>query len=402
MSRNGSTVKVSRFLGVNNTEDPVDLGADEAGTGWLVDALNTDITNSKKVQRRPGFEIVTDHGAVTSAYATKDERDLYTVNSGTLYRVHSMDPLARTSLAAGITSNELHWAEAGNLTFFCGDSKGVISGNDVLAFGIPTPSAPGMTAIGGSLPAGRYLAACVYKDEHGREGGCEGVSEIELTTEGGIQFDVPALSGYVALLYVSALNGDVLFFLTETAGDYNWVSGSPSSIPLDEAQMGGYPPPDNGECIAFHESKIWVSEYDQVSNVSYIHPSKPFWYHLFSLDRYIAVPGRVRMLVSVPPGPGATLIIGTDEAIYAYGPDETLTELADYGVVPGHQCTVMDRKAFFWSVQGVCTALPFQNLTNSAYSVPPGARAGVGVRRYGGMTTLIICTDTSGDADNPR
>lgn len=402
MISNRNTVKASRFLGVNNTDDPADLTPAEDGAQWLADASNLDITNSAKLQRRPGYTKVAGHPGATAAYATENEQALYEVSGGTLYRVDSLAPLLRTPLAAGISDGELHWAEAGHMTFFSGGSSGIIIGDDVLPFGIPAAEAPGTMAAGGTLPPGQYLAACVFEHSSGRQGGTAGIASIELPEGGGIRFQAPHAPGCTTHLYVSRANGSELFHLSEVSpGEFWWSGPDPAPMPLDEAQIGGYPPPDDADCIAFHESRIWVSQHVAASNTSFIYPSKPFWYHLFALDEYIPVPGRVLAMRSVGSDQGRGLLIGTDEAIHFYA-DGMLTRVAEFGVVPGQPVALHEGVAYLWTQEGICSAMPLRKLTQAHYSAAPGSRACIGIRRFGGMDTLVVCTDHSGTSVNPR
>lgn len=154
--------------------------------------------------------------------------------------------------------------------------------------------------------------------------------------------------------------------------------------PLDSLYS---PLPYGTRLIQHWRGRIYAAQYMAEENQTVVWFSQPLGFHLFNLDTdFILLPGRVDMLA---PHSGA-LVIGTDAAIYAYG-DEGLTELADYGVVPGQHWVKDDERILFWSQRGVCAAVPFQNLTERQVSVAPGVRAcGCLVQRKGQKRYLAV------------
>lgn len=387
-------VKITRFLGVRNTLPGDQMPPTENGV-WLQSADNLDIDNAGRAKLRQGCGEELGFGDVTAAFNTNDEQRLFVVDDGDLKEVDALSPLQTRTLKAGVGSDEMYWAEAGNMIFFAGSSTGIISKTECLPFGIESPEPPTMAAIAGSLPAGRYLSALVYRDEYGREGGCGSVSEITLNSDGGIQFTFTVPSGFTALLFVSYINGDQLYLLAEaTNGNYLWTAGEPSSQLIEDAQINTYPPPEGIKQLCFADSRLWVAETD--GDTSYIYRSKPFWYHLFDLMDHIAVNGAVEMLLSV----GNTVIIGTANNVWAYNEESGLSDPLPYGVVPGKPGMIIGGYAYFWTKRGYCRGFPFENLTDDIYSVPPGSRVSVGLNESKGRKMLIAATDTSGEANN--
>ena len=76
--------------------------------------------------------------------------------------------------------------------------------------------------------------------------------------------------------------------------------------------------------------------------------------------------------------------------------------LADYGVVPGQHWSMDGEKAFFWSERGLCSALPFSNLTEQHLSVAPGVSAGGAVLKRDGQTRYLVAIQQGGTAFNPH
>ena len=127
--------------------------------------------------------------------------------------------------------------------------------------------------------------------------------------------------------------------------------------------------------------------------------SAEFSYHLFNLNSdYIVVPGEVTQMHGAAVG----LIITTQTRIFAYN-DDKLTQLAEYGAVPGqHADVAADGKIYFWSKRGLCRALPFENVTESAVSVAPGVLAGGGIINSNGYVKYVAVLNQGGSAFNIR
>src|SRR5690606_12515231 len=103
-----------------------------------------------------------------------------------------------------------------------------------------------------------------------------------------------------------------------------------------QAQISAYPAPEGIQQIAYRDARLWVAQ--PAGDTTFIYRSKPFWYHLFDLFDYISIPGRVLMMLNID----QALIVATDTAIYAYSDESGLTQLAEYGVIPGHPGIVVD------------------------------------------------------------
>ena len=64
------------------------------------------------------------------------------------------------------------------------------------------------------------------------------------------------------------------------------------------------------------------------------------------------------------------LIVGTTSASMPTAATK-LDQLAPYGTVPGQHADRNDGSVYFWTTRGVCSALPFTNLTEAQVSVSP-------------------------------
>lgn len=136
-----------------------------------------------------------------------------------------------------------------------------------------------------------------------------------------------------------------------------------SELPYPLSDPISYPPPF-GEILGVRRSQVVVGAWESDRDRSVLYFSRPDYPHEFRLDRdWLIVPGQVTMLASVTQG----MVIGTDRAIYVDLIDSPLMQVAEYGV-PYHGFVYDERDiVWFWSERGLCTALPFKNLTEATF-----------------------------------
>lgn len=150
------------------------------------------------------------------------------------------------------------------------------------------------------------------------------------------------------------------------------------------------------DVIQFWGGRMFAAQYFPSENQTAVWMSEPMGFHLFNLDSgFFLLPGRVRMLAPHD----KALIVGTDSHIYAYD-GQKLETLADYGVVPGQHWSEDSGQTFFWTVRGVCSALPFKNLTENQISVAPGIRAGGCIVHSGGQRRYLAAIQQGGSPYN--
>ena len=160
-----------------------------------------------------------------------------------------------------------------------------------------------------------------------------------------------------------------------------------------------YPLPLGTDVIQHWGGRMYAAEYMHAQSQTVVWCSMPLGYHLFRLDTdFVVVRGRVLMLAPHE----KALIIGTDDAIYAYD-GKSLATLANYGVVPGHPWALdTDDSVLIWTLRGVCRALPFVDLTSNHLSVAPGVQAGAAVVALDGQRRFVVALQAGGTAFNQR
>lgn len=382
---------VSSFKGLNNVDDPVRLSLE-----WATQADNVDITKSNGLARCSGYTRVTTNSAITGAYTTKDFERFYVVDSGQL-RMMSPGLTSYVVLKTGLSTSLPVWFDEVNSVVFYtnGVDFGMLDATSWQQWGVPSPEVtPTGTWTSGGLPEGMYQIVCTFVDERGVESGngplmsMIGSGQITLT-------DIPQLAGHTTNVYVTRQNGTVLYQLVEGAGTsatYNNDGVLGRELPYWGTDI------PRGSIVAYYDGRLYCAEPYPQDNYTAIWRSLPLQFHHFDYAMEgLAVPGVVKMMKAS----SEALIIGTDDKIFAYD-GEKLEELADYGVVYGWHGTLLDGKLFFWSLRGLCSAMPFKNLTERTVSVAPGSSAGGTVLEKDGMRRYVVALRTGGVAFNRR
>jgi hypothetical protein len=277
------------------------------------------------------------------------------------------------------------------------DSGIINQDNSVIDWRWEIPSTPELGAVTGNVDQGSYQVLVTYALPDGREtGACDPIS-IGLTSGQALQItSIPQIAGCATNIYIAPANSTVfsLFKTTlQTSATWNF---SPDNLGRDFTNDQLDPLPLGVESIQAWRGRVYASDYQSDADQTVIWYSQPLGFHLFNLNTdFFIVPGHVHMLAPTD----TALVIGTQARVYAYG-DNKLDQIADYGVVPGHHWARDDERILFWSLRGVCSAMPFANLTEKNVSVAPGVRAGGCLVRSGGQKRYLGVVQQGGTAFN--
>ena len=394
------TKSISRFKGLNNVTDPLRLGMT-----WLAQADNVDITDSGAIRKRTGYS-KTMSGSITGAYSSIDFSRMYVVDGGALKAMAGAS--SAVSLLSGLGTEPMHFTEINDQVFFNnGTDRGIIAtDNTVHDWGWATPSAPSVVAVTGSLPAGTYQVRCTTVLEDGRETGAGDSAIVILGEEQALQ-----ISGVAGFNVYIAPADSTVYQLARAAAPNDAFVWNSSPDELGPALMNNFldPLPVYTDVIQAWKGRIYAAQYMPTENQTAIWFSEPLAFHLFNLNsNFILVPGHVVMLA---PHDDA-LIIGTTTRVFAYD-SKSMSELAPYGVVPGwhwsrderspdeDRSSSDEKRILFWTTRGLCSALPFSNLTEKTVSVAPGVSAGGCVVHDGGQKRYLVALHRGGNAFNP-
>ena len=386
--------RIDRFKGLNNVSDPLRLGL-----GWLTQSDNVDVTDTGVLKKRGGYSLA-QAGVFTDAYATLDEQRMYVVDDGVLKAMTG--PASSIALQSGNSSTSMHWTEINEQVFFSnGADAGIIQpDNTVLPWRCDVPETPVLAAVTGSLPSGLYRVLCTYTLADGRETGACDPAEITLTEGQALQISgISQRAGCATNVYIAPADSTVFSHFRATVQTALVWNFSPDNLGRDFAGDGLDELPLGIGVIQSWRGRIYAEQYFPAENQSAIWFSQPLGFHLFNLaSDFFMVPGRVTMLAPTD----SALVVGTDKAIHAYSP-EGLQVLAPYGAVPGqHWAKDEDGRILFWTMRGLCAALPFVNLTGKQVSVAPGVHAGGAIVQVDGQKRYLVSVKQGGDAFNAR
>ena len=379
------------FKGLNDVSDPLRLGL-----GWFVQADNVDITDTGSVITRHGYALTT-AGSYTAMFSTFDYQRCYVVNAGVLQTFEGLFIANLTSTAT------MYWTEVNDQVYFNnGTDSGVITpANTLLPWAWPTPNVPTVAAVTGNLPAGAYSVRCTYLMADGRETGTSDPGEI--TLDGTMALQISGISQWQGRtnVYIAPANSSVYQLAGTVSGStFNYYDASNNSLGRDLVYAFMDPLPLGTTVTQFWKGAMYTAFYMAQQDATAVFFTEPLAFHLFNLDsNFFMVPGKVLMLAPTDDA----LIVATGTRMWTYDADAKLGQIAEYGVVPGqHWCLDSDedgkRTILFWSTRGVCSGLPFTNLTERQVSVAPGLSAGGTVVLHGGQKRYVVALQQGGSA----
>lgn len=343
--------KIANFSGINNRVDPTKLGLE-----WQLVAQNTLCDNAQYHVTRPGYvEFLPD---VVDAYGTDDGRLFSVTSAGVLLEAASDGSTRQRSL--GFTGAPFQWTELGYAIFAMSESTSwVVYPDRVVAWGIQTLDSPVVTLTNGSLTAGTYLSACILIDPYGRQGGCSGISSIQVTDGQGVIITSPEVAGYTTRAYFSSTNGKILY----SAGNLSGGSITVTTTPVEGTRLttNNYYPPPNNVLISAQGNRICISVWEPEKDRSVLYWSKPGFPHLFDFEsNYQIISGKTTILSQSQ----GILLICTDRSIYSYQPGSPAQQLANYGAFQDTAQRLDSSQIVFWTERGLCRFPPFENITD--------------------------------------
>ena len=402
-------VKFGDFTGVVNTRSRKDIGLKALYAGD-----NVYMSDTKKVTRRDGYTPYLTTGTVQSAYGCSDS--LYVVDNGVLQRVVSQTD--KHTLTSGLVDKPYTWDTInGDAYFVNGVDAGIARGDTFLPWRITPPALSGVTAvsasalsttfnIGETYVAATFRICATYETADGRE---SAPSEIFVLAAAPLTnlIRIVAPTGYVRInVYSTEADGTVFRLVASSNSAAATVSltFNPARGGRELTTVNTQPLPDEVELVCFVKGFAYASQYFPDVDQSVIWRSKAFAYHLFDCSQdYIIVPGRASLMLWISKGEADWLLLGSTKGVWQVGDDDKLTNLANYGVVPGIAGDVdPEGTAWFWTQRGICTAPPFKNLTEEDVSMAPGARATAALLYRNGSKQFITVTQGGGVAFNSR
>lgn len=364
---------INSFKGIHNT-NPARSIPDNA----LTDAVDVDIDNMGVLSKRDGQTVTAIAGSphylfftidqtspdeviitsIITAYTTLDGVSYLFVNglknsidgvTGLVFMVQpdlELLPVTDTQ-GLSILSTAIYFADFGKILFTNDGYK--INGTIASKLKIPAPEYPPYLEVSSPYVDGEmafYKAVYCYRDlVTGMEGGSSPIEIIPCAFDASVSVTPPAPpDGYEAIVYVTEINGSTYY--------------SYDGYQLAPVQILANPFPDDVSKIEYHDERLWLSQ-AAPNGMSMVWYSDKYHYHLYdAVSNYLVVPGQIRDMASTAQG----LVICTDAAIYVW--TDSLQLLAGYGVPEGKPISKHpDGTVLIQSNRGICSAFPFQNIT---------------------------------------
>lgn len=227
----------------------------------LREALNVDILNDGKAQRRPGYQLV-EAGDWHSLWSDDTLAYMLGVKNGDLVLATQSGTVA--SLASYIGANEVSYtAMAGKAYWTNGSFSGCVWQDQInRPWALDTPPPPTQVSDyeAGGLVAGEYQICATFQDDMGMESGAGQSVLCTLSNVGGILCqglpEIPAEWRYN--IYVTDTNGDVFYLAAQLKpGTTSYIIGkSGRSRQLETRWLNPLP---NGQLVASGGGRLFVA-----------------------------------------------------------------------------------------------------------------------------------------------
>lgn len=333
-------------MGVNNRREDHDLTVrmERSKIDLLRQAINVDIDASGKLSRRQGVTKNLDAGVPHSLWS--DGVQGFYVDGTELHHLSDdgspalVDTVIRNDLVPGREASFCHGG--GRHYYTNGDHIGMVENGQRLDFTARPLLTPGLTAIDGALPKGRYQV-CITNVGPGGESGTTVPQVISLPNGGGFRIAPIATppAGVETRIYMTAADGEVFSRVNVTID-----SGAADVVVLPAMRarcqtllLDGMPP---GSIVRFSNARLLVA----VEN--FLFYSEPFFPGLLNMGRnYIAFPKPVAMVEPCAEG----VYVAADKTYWLPGniSKTAMATVLPYGAVPGTGGTDPDEpNSCFW------------------------------------------------------
>lgn len=258
--------------------------------------LNADVTAKGQIRRRDGFTRKITLSSPHSLWA--GSTCMLCLVGTTLYRLDSGAAVSIGTIG-GVTART-YFEEVGDLVYLSNPYTNKIfdpSDNSLSVWGLAVPNGPTLTSTTGGLDAGTYYVCLTTYDSNDNLSGSSPISEIVLSSSGGI-----AVGGRASntVVWCTDPNGDIFY----RVGDVSTITGSISVEPLPTLFVS-QPPFMDYICHAF--GRMWGARENKV------YYSEPFHLDWFKLGtNYFEFATTVTMVARMRTG----LFIGCEDRTY--------------------------------------------------------------------------------------
>jgi len=217
------TIKINQFTGMSNLEDAADLFV-KKGVARPRIVLNSDVTKTGKVVKRDGYTRKMTLAGAHSVWG--GTTCLLAMSGSTLYRCDSGEAISMGSIG-GVT-DRTWYEEVGNIVHISNHSTNKIFNpitNTLSNWGLAVPNGPVLTATTGGLEAGTYYVCLTTYDSTNNLSGSSPISEITLSSAGGITVGNRAAN---TIVWCTDPGGEIFYRI----GDVGTIVKVPTVEPL--------------------------------------------------------------------------------------------------------------------------------------------------------------------------
>ncbi len=321
----------------------------------LIDGLNVEVSNSKTLQRRPGFprycsaQLGVSEAPVSFSYFRKLDGTVSALLD-TNTNVYTFTTSALTSIMTKSTAAQTHFLTVGSTLFMSnGTDLKKWDGTTLTNWGIIAASiAPSITIVAGSLsPKFGYTYVYVYKDAAGKHistaspiSGSTGAQTSKNFTLSGSRSTDPQVS--FVDIYRTLDGGSTYFYLATVAnpgaGSWTYTDSSADSAlnnqliaPLAHVND---PPPASATVSEFHMGHVWLAVGNTVNFSAGPDTINGDGNQSFPPANFFTFKGQVMKMVSTTQG----MLVFTTESLYVVlGVDTTsfypATLMPNFGVL---------------------------------------------------------------------
>lgn len=371
-------MNVNEFKGLSNKRDPL-----VSGSSFLASAINVDIDDSNRVRRRQGTQLFLSFGKIQASYTLRNRSDAYIIADENLILMSD-----QSTKVEDMPDGNYVFDDFEDNVFVYGPKKLLLRSGRPVQWDMPICPQPAVEVLTGSIPGGIYQVTAVYRNALGLEGSTSTPLALQVPDNSALSVEVTHIPGYTVTIYISPPNGKYMYQWINTSADSNVWDGSVTLLasPLNADQIGTTSVPSDCKCIAYHQSKVYLSQYIPSENKTVVWFSKPFSYHLFdNVKDYFVVEGEVRALVDTL----SALVVCTANSIYYYK-DGSLSQVSHYGVPDGKTFDRnSDGKIWMYTSRGICNLNEFANLTEVVYNFPISSKVNSIIIEQDGFERMI-------------
>lgn len=382
------------FAGLRNT-----IPAERLEPGDLTAAVNVDIDNGGRAQRRPGTELRA-AGPSHSLWSHGD--NCLFVRGDTLHRLH-LD-YNMSIVATGLTPDmPMSYVDVNGRVYWTnGVETGVVTSEGNRSWGIPIPDLPVLSPITGTLAAGQYQLALTYLRSDGQESGAGMAAQIVLGEAAGVRvgWPIPQDPTIVEVgVYITEPNGKVLY--QAGIGDVGDGGADITSIHLSlPCDTQWYDAPPAGQCLSYHRGRILIA------CGAHLFATTALGYEYVDQRDYVAVDDTtIRFVGGVEHG----IYIGTEKNVYFLAGDRleemTIKTVAEGAAVArslvhadgfattGNASMAGQQVVLFTCAAGVCMGTgdgTVINLTGERYRFEAGPLGAAALRQGDALSQYLL------------